>query len=408
MLSLDSCTLGWSNGLIPSTRPATAVAYSQARNCAPSGPVTEATGSGGVPPGGPTVTSGDVRRPRCPARSGPRPPPAAGPCRPCRSTRRSAARPSRRSRRCPSRCRAMTILSRPTVQAAPSASPRSSAGLCSVPASCRRSAAAWSSSAATSTPASAAGTSPNAVSALYRPPTSGSARNTARKPASRAVASSGEPGSVTATKCRPTSSIPAARERGPGRPAVAVGLHRAAGLGADHHDGAFQVLGERGGHLAAGRSCRARPARRRRSGRSPPAPATSRPCRPSTTRSMPSAASSARSAASRGSSSREVSRQVEPAEPDLRLRLGVRPPQRRVAGGQLGRQRPRPSRPGRRASQHGRPPASPSAAATRQIGHQTDPSPAALSESDTCLASSANESSNFFTPSSSRVCTTSS
>ena len=39
MLSLHSCTFGWSNGLMPSTRPATAVAYSQARNCAPSGPV---------------------------------------------------------------------------------------------------------------------------------------------------------------------------------------------------------------------------------------------------------------------------------------------------------------------------------------------------------------------------------
>ena len=33
-------TLGWSNGLMPSRRPATAVAVSQTRNCAPSGPVT--------------------------------------------------------------------------------------------------------------------------------------------------------------------------------------------------------------------------------------------------------------------------------------------------------------------------------------------------------------------------------
>src|SRR5664280_3429243 len=36
VLALDSATLGWSNGLIRSARPATAVAYSQSRNCAPS------------------------------------------------------------------------------------------------------------------------------------------------------------------------------------------------------------------------------------------------------------------------------------------------------------------------------------------------------------------------------------
>src|SRR5690606_904001 len=35
VFSLDSVTFGWSNGLTPSTRPSTAVAYSQARNCAP-------------------------------------------------------------------------------------------------------------------------------------------------------------------------------------------------------------------------------------------------------------------------------------------------------------------------------------------------------------------------------------
>src|SRR5215207_4089442 len=57
VLSLDSCTFGWSNGLISSTQPATAVAYSQARNWAPSGPETTATGSGASPTRGPTSTS---------------------------------------------------------------------------------------------------------------------------------------------------------------------------------------------------------------------------------------------------------------------------------------------------------------------------------------------------------------
>ena len=67
---------------------------------------------------------------------------------------------------------------------------------------------AWSSSSATFTPASADGTMPNAVRALNRPPTSESARMT-WAPISRPIFSSGEPGSVTMTKCRPTSSTPA-------------------------------------------------------------------------------------------------------------------------------------------------------------------------------------------------------
>ncbi len=46
----------------------------------------------------------------------------------------------------------------------------------------------------------------------YRPPTSGSA-STVNAPISRAVASSGEPGSVTMTKCRPASPR-SARRRG--------------------------------------------------------------------------------------------------------------------------------------------------------------------------------------------------
>ena len=45
MFSLDSVTFGWSNGSMPSTTPATAVAYSQARNCAPSGPLTATSGA---------------------------------------------------------------------------------------------------------------------------------------------------------------------------------------------------------------------------------------------------------------------------------------------------------------------------------------------------------------------------
>ena len=44
VFSLLSVTLGWSKGLMPSTRPATAVAYSQPRNWAPSGPVTASDG----------------------------------------------------------------------------------------------------------------------------------------------------------------------------------------------------------------------------------------------------------------------------------------------------------------------------------------------------------------------------
>ena len=50
MLSLDSVTLGWSNGLMPRIFPATAVAYSQSRNCAPSEPETDVPSKlGGLP-----------------------------------------------------------------------------------------------------------------------------------------------------------------------------------------------------------------------------------------------------------------------------------------------------------------------------------------------------------------------
>src|SRR3712207_2845143 len=62
VFSSDSTTSGWSNGLVPSTRPTTAVAYSQPRNCAPSVPVTptEGPGSTGSPPTTTSSASGAV------------------------------------------------------------------------------------------------------------------------------------------------------------------------------------------------------------------------------------------------------------------------------------------------------------------------------------------------------------
>ena len=72
MFSFDSCTFGWSNGLIPSTQPATAVAYSQSRNCAPSGPDDRGDRVRRRPrPGEPEQHQGDVRRRWCRARSAP-------------------------------------------------------------------------------------------------------------------------------------------------------------------------------------------------------------------------------------------------------------------------------------------------------------------------------------------------
>ena len=104
----DSATLGWSNGLMPRIRPATAVAYSQSRNCAPSEPLTATPRRRPGRAPGRARRRGDAssgRHRRSPGRRCPPPPPAGCPCRPCRSTRRSAARPSRRSRRCRSRRR---------------------------------------------------------------------------------------------------------------------------------------------------------------------------------------------------------------------------------------------------------------------------------------------------------------
>ena len=211
MFSLDSATLGWSNGLIPRTRPAIAVAYSQARNCAPSGPLTARCGtmpppgtvsgpsappvvtvstSSSVAPGalGDSTTTGRMPRPFLPVDS-------AISCS-AQSPRPVIPVPSSMS---------ATLLRPSLTAAAPSATPKARLGLSLSSPSVANSASAWSISSATSTPASAVGTRPNAVSAEYRPPTSGSASTTAAF-ISRAVASSGEPGSVTITKCRPASA----------------------------------------------------------------------------------------------------------------------------------------------------------------------------------------------------------
>ena len=65
---------------------------------------------------------------------------------------------------------------------------------------------AWSMNERRSMPASAAGSRPNTESAEKRPPTVGSPENTAAQPSSAAWRSSSEPGSVTATRCRASSS----------------------------------------------------------------------------------------------------------------------------------------------------------------------------------------------------------
>src|SRR4051794_15982907 len=100
VLSFDSCTLGWLNGSMRSTRPATAVANSHTRNCAPSGPDTEvpvwpeATPSASrcvsdvsTHPGAsvPSTATGSSPPPPAPPRRRPpptRPPPAPPPPRP--------------------------------------------------------------------------------------------------------------------------------------------------------------------------------------------------------------------------------------------------------------------------------------------------------------------------------------
>ncbi len=114
MLSLASCTFGWSNGLISSAQPATAIANSETKNSRPrsAGPslvsvtvgwpasATDATNS--------SSSSRSARR-RCagmrtrgrrrtrPGRRAAHPRPAGSPCPACRSTRRRAALPTGRS-----------------------------------------------------------------------------------------------------------------------------------------------------------------------------------------------------------------------------------------------------------------------------------------------------------------------
>src|SRR3954453_19075490 len=218
VFSLLSVTFGWSNGLIPRIRPVIAVAYSHPRNCAPSGPTapTDGPGSGaGAPttassasgvcaPGACTDSSATGRMPR--------------PSLPVDSAISCSAQSPKPRMGVSDSASTMPTLSRPMRKPAPSATPSSRAAL---PASARRSAplsAAWPgrarcparvraavSSSPTSAPASALGTSPNADRALYRPPTVGSARNTAWAPMAAADSASGEPGSVTTTNRAPIS-----------------------------------------------------------------------------------------------------------------------------------------------------------------------------------------------------------
>ncbi len=105
-----------------------------------------------------------------------------------------------------------TTLSRPASANSPSAAPRFNAGFCDAGISGPQAKAARSVAASNrprSMPMRAAGTSPNSISAEKRPPTSGGARNTARKPRSVPRAASEESGSVIATNRLPGSSTTA-------------------------------------------------------------------------------------------------------------------------------------------------------------------------------------------------------
>ena len=66
---------------------------------------------------------------------------------------------------------------------------------------------------------------------------------------SRAIISSGEPGSVTMTKRSPDVAHAGVGERLPVRPAVRIGLHSGAGLAGHDHDRAVEPVGQRGAHL---------------------------------------------------------------------------------------------------------------------------------------------------------------
>ncbi len=168
MLALDSATLGWSNGLIRSARPATAVAYSQSRNCAPSGPETLVPDAlaGSSTPGGFSVTrcvSAASVKPGAVVDStttGSRPLPSL-PVDSATSCSAQSPKPTM-----PEPASASASLSWPDTAPPPRAAPSTSAGLPASRDSDGSSAAASSSSCSTSTPASALGTSPKADSAL--------------------------------------------------------------------------------------------------------------------------------------------------------------------------------------------------------------------------------------------------
>src|SRR4051794_40221678 len=204
VFSLLSVTFGWSNGLIPRIRPVIAVAYSHPRNCAPSGPTTPTDGPGsgaGAPttassasgvcaPGACTDSSATGRMPR--------------PSLPVDSAISCSAQSPKPRMGVSDSASTMPTLSRPVRKPAPSATLSSRAALPGS-ARCSASVSASVSSSPTSAPASALGTSPNADRALYRPPTVGSARNTAWAPMAAADSASGEPGSVTTTNRAPIS-----------------------------------------------------------------------------------------------------------------------------------------------------------------------------------------------------------
>ncbi len=183
--ALALSTSGWSNGLIPISRPATAVAYSHSSICAPSvastdtpnpeagrtesntksGPTVHSTSSGllGWKFGAsrPSTTTGRMPLPSLPVDS-------ATSCS-AQSPKPGYGAPAS----------AMTSLSTPARLATPSRAPSRRPGLSTESASrAGRIASASSSSAAMSAPASPLGTSPNAVRAENRPPTVGSARKT--------------------------------------------------------------------------------------------------------------------------------------------------------------------------------------------------------------------------------------
>ena len=87
-----------------------------------------------------------------------------------------------------------------------------------------------------SRPIAAAGTRPNGDSAEYRPPIDGTPEKMRRKPSRAATASSFDPGSVIATKCRPACAAPTRSDHALEEiRAEDVGLERRARLAGDDH-----------------------------------------------------------------------------------------------------------------------------------------------------------------------------